>query len=121
MLSESLNREAQARLILPWLAKHRPDLIFAQSIEAVAHALGRARSTRLRNTRVVGLGSSDRHVLSYLDERPELVGAGAVDLLAGMVYYHETGVPAHPRTTMIDGELRFCGPEAAAAGVPAVA
>lgn len=112
MLSESIDREAQARLVLPWLAKHQPDLIFAQSIDAVTYALSRARSARLRHTRIVGLGSADRSVLSYLDERPELVGAGAVDLLAGMVYYHETGVPAHPRTTMIDGELRFRGREA---------
>jgi hypothetical protein len=30
-----------------------------------------------------------------------------VDLLAGMIYYHEHGIPEHPRTTMIDCEFHL--------------
>ncbi|MBL9203741.1 MAG: hypothetical protein JNN01_01550, partial [Opitutaceae bacterium] len=66
------------------------------------------------DVRVIGLGVPHEPIYSYLDERPDLVGAAAVELIAGMIYYHETGIPAHPRTTMIDGQLRYCSTAAAA-------
>ncbi len=97
---------ARARLIARWVTRHQPDLIIAQSPEPVARALAQLPAAGLRRTTIVGLGTPNNAVYSYLDERPDLVGAGAVDLLAGMMYYHEAGVPVHARTTMIDGELR---------------
>ncbi len=97
---------ARTRLIGGWITRHQPDLIIAQSPEGVAQTLAKLPATKLRKTKIVGLGTPNNGVYSYLDERPELVGAGAVDLLAGMMYYHEAGVPLHARTTMIDGELR---------------
>ena len=57
------------------------------------------------NFQVISLGAHNSAGFSYLDERADLVGSGAIDLLGGMMYYHETGIPAHPRTTLIDGKL----------------
>jgi LacI family transcriptional regulator len=97
---------AKPRLISRWIARHEPDLIIAQSPEVVAQALATLPAARRRRLKIVGLGTPNNATYSYLDERPEQVGGGAVDLLAGMMYYHEAGVPLHARTTMIDGELR---------------
>ncbi len=92
-------------LIARWLAKHDTDMIFAQSPESVFQALARMR--RRHQPAVASLGTPNDDQFSYLDEHPEVVGSAAVDLLAGMMYYHETGIPAHPRTTMIYGELQL--------------
>lgn len=92
-------------LIARWIVQHDPDMIFAQAPESVTGAL--ARLKRPRRTVIAALGTPNDDQFSYLDEHPEVVGSATVELLAGMMYYHETGIPGHPRTTMIDGELRL--------------
>jgi LacI family transcriptional regulator len=92
-------------LIARWIAKHDSDMVFAQSPESVIQALARLR--RRQATVVAALGTPNHDQFSYLNEHPEVVGSAAIELLAGMMYYHETGVPQHPRMTMIDGELRL--------------
>jgi DNA-binding LacI/PurR family transcriptional regulator len=95
----------KAALLTRWIAEHDPDMIFAQTPESVTSILSRQK--RRRRTAVAALGTPNADQFSYLDEHPEVVGSSSVDLLAGMIYYHETGIPEHPRTTMIDGELRL--------------
>lgn len=90
-----------------WIRKHAPDLVFAQAPDLAWQAV-QAGKSRPRPV-VAALGTPNDASFSCLDEHPEEVGTAAVDLLAGMMYYHETGIPAHPRTTMIDGELRLDG------------
>jgi len=93
----------KAALVAHWIEKHQPDMIFAQASDAVSDALPRLHRVRQRSPfEIVGLGAGSGSSISHLDERSELVGSGAVDLLAGMIYYHETGIPEHPRTTMFD-------------------
>jgi LacI family transcriptional regulator len=93
---------------LAWINRHRPDAVFVQSdaVGAAVRKLVRKRGSRL-DFELIALGAHNAGGFSYVDERADLVGAGAVDLLAGMMYYHETGIPAHPRTTLIDGDLAF--------------
>ena len=45
------------------------------------------------------------HLGCAASESSIVVGSAAIDLLGGMMYYHETGIPAHPRTTLIEGKL----------------
>lgn len=98
----------KASLVAHWIEKHQPDMIFAQASDALRDALPKLSRSRARKAvEIVGLGAAPGSTASYLDERPELVGSGAVELLAGMIYYHETGVPEHPRTTMIDCEFHL--------------
>ena len=95
----------RAELVAEWLLEQRPDAVFAQS-DAVISALPRLRTARPRiRFQVFSLGEHNSAGFSYLDECADLVGSGAIELLGGMMYYHETGIPAHPRTTLIDGKL----------------
>ncbi len=108
VLPKSLAAPARRELVESWVAKHRPDLLFAQSADAVSWALAQPKNSRHADApEIVSLGARSEGEFSYIDESPELVGSGAVDLLAGMMYYHEAGIPAHPRTTMIEGNLCF--------------
>jgi DNA-binding LacI/PurR family transcriptional regulator len=108
VLPGKMGSSQKAVLVAHWIEKHQPDMIFAQASDAVAEALPKFYRSRSRKPfEVVGLGAVPGSQISYLDERPELVGSGAVDLLAGMIYYHETGIPEHPRTTMIDCEFHL--------------
>ncbi len=96
---------AKTDFVARWIAEQRPDAVFAQCA-AVAEAIPRLRKVRPRlNLQIVGLGAHNSAGFSYLDERADIVGSGAMDLLGGMTYYHETGIPEHPRTTLIDGKL----------------
>ena len=90
--------------VAQWIARQKPDLIFAQASDSVESALPLLKKSHRPN--IVGLGT-ETTFSSHLDERPDLVGTAAIDLLAGMMYFHETGIPEHPRTTMIDCEFHF--------------
>ena len=97
----------RAELVAQWLIAQRPDAVFAQS-DAVMAALPKLRGARpALDFQIISLGEHNSAGFSYLDECAELIGSGAIDLLAGMMYYHESGIPAHPRTTLIDGKLVF--------------
>lgn len=105
IVPQDASQSDRAELVAGWLAEQRPDAVFAQS-DAVTAAIPRLRRTRPRlSFQIVSLGAHNSAGFSYLDEGAELVGSGAIDLLGGMMYYHETGIPAHPRTTLIDGKL----------------
>jgi DNA-binding LacI/PurR family transcriptional regulator len=103
LLRATQTPEEKLAVVSRWIAKHTPDLVFAQSPD-LAHA---ALLQTSHQPVITALGSPNDNRFSCLDEHPEEVGTAAVDLLAGMMYYHETGIPAHPRTTMIYGELRL--------------
>ena len=105
MLPTRLSPAEKYKLIDCWTKRFKPDAIFAQSEAAEDWVVARRRA--LRKVEVIRLGLPKTAGLSYLDERPDQVGSAATELLAGMMYYHETGVPEHPRMTMIDCEFRF--------------
>jgi LacI family transcriptional regulator len=104
---QNVTATERADLVAQWLIAQRPDAVFAQC-DAVMAALPRLRGVRpALDLQVISLGEHNSAGFSYLDECAELVGSGAIDLLAGMMYYHESGIPVNPRTTLIDGKLVF--------------
>lgn len=108
VLPQSLAPAARRERVETWVARHRPDVLLAQAADALDWAFDLAKNSRRSGApEIVSLGPHRAREFSYIDESPDLVGASAVDLLAGMMYYHETGIPAHPRTTMIEGQLCF--------------
>ena len=105
IVPQAASAAERLELVARWLAQQQPEAVFAQS-DAVTAALPRLR--RLHPTlsfQVISLGVHHSNGFPYVDEGAELIGAAAIDLLGGMIYYHETGIPAHPRTTLIDGQL----------------
>jgi DNA-binding LacI/PurR family transcriptional regulator len=103
IIPQALTGEEREERVAAWIARHRPDTVFGQG-EAVVQALPRIKAIRPRlDLQVVGLGAHHFGAFSHLDESADLVGSAAIDLLGGMMYYHETGIPDHPRTTSIDG------------------
>lgn len=99
----------RAELVAQWLQEQRPEAVFAQS-DAVIASLPRLRGLRpALNFQIISLGERNSGGFSYFDECAELIGGAAIDLLAGMMHYHESGIPNHPRTTLIDGKLVLTG------------
>ncbi|HRE80762.1 MAG TPA: LacI family DNA-binding transcriptional regulator [Opitutaceae bacterium] len=103
---QDLPEAAKRKRITDWLGRHQPDAVFVQcdsAAETVRRLRGQPERARFR---VMGLGPHNRGGFSYLDERADLIGIAAVDVLAGMITYHETGIPSHARTVLIEGELK---------------
>lgn len=109
VIPQTLSPTRKCEVASAWVERHKPDAVFVQSdaVGAALRRLKRRRAPRAPEFELIALGAHNSGGHPYLDERADLVGAGAVDLLAGMMYYHETGIPAHPRTTLIDGDLAF--------------
>lgn len=104
--------------IVKWLKAKQPDLVFAQTPASVEDAVRRAfGESGQHQVEIVGLGHPGSETHSYMDERADLIGSTAVDVLAGMVYCRETGIPTSPRTTMVAGRIVFHDDPAPAAPV----
>jgi LacI family transcriptional regulator len=84
-----------------WLEKNRPDVIFTlyHEVKRWLHDLG------LRVPEDVGLiqyeWRGDHREWAGMDQRNDLVGEAAMDMLLSMIQHNERGVPDHPRATMI--------------------
>jgi LacI family transcriptional regulator len=84
-----------------WLEKNRPDVIFTLYHEVARwlHELG------LQVPRDLGLiqyeWRADHGEWAGMDQRNDLVGEAALDMLISMVHHNEHGIPEHPRATMI--------------------
>jgi LacI family transcriptional regulator len=96
---------AAARRDLPlfarWLEKNQPDAIFTLYHE-VKHWL---RDLEWHVPQDIGLiqyeWRADHRAWAGMDQRNDLVGEAALDMLISMVHHHERGVPEHPRATLI--------------------
>ncbi len=86
-----------------WFEKHRPDAIACLEAELPSWL------------EQLGVRVPDEVQIAVLDWNPQLahcagidqshflVGQTAIELLLGQIYIHDTGVPAVPRTTLIEG------------------
>lgn len=84
-----------------WLGKNQPDVIFT-----LYHEVKRwLRELGMRVPQDIGLiqyeWRPDHEAWAGMDQRNDLVGEAAVDMLISMVHHNESGIPAYPRATMI--------------------
>ncbi|MES2692077.1 MAG: LacI family DNA-binding transcriptional regulator [Verrucomicrobiota bacterium] len=92
-----------AEELTAWFARERPDAIIAagdKECRPIAQTLG------LRVPGAVAFASankSGRSVFAGIEERPEEIGAAAIEQLAGMIQRGEKGAPGVPKVTMVDG------------------
>jgi LacI family transcriptional regulator len=84
-----------------WLEKNQPDVIFTLYHEVRRWLL----DLGLRVPQDIGLiqyeWRADHGEWAGMDQRNDLVGEAAMDMLISMVHHNERGVPEHPRATMI--------------------
>ncbi len=84
-----------------WLGRHRPDVLFT-----LYHEVARwLEALRLRVPDDLGLiqyeWRADHREWAGMDQRNELVGEAAVDMLVSMLPGRRAGVPADPRATLV--------------------
>jgi LacI family transcriptional regulator len=84
-----------------WLEKNQPDVIFTLYHEVKRWLL----DLGLRVPQDIGLiqyeWRADHGEWAGMDQRNDLVGEAALDMLISMVHHNEHDVPQHPRATMI--------------------
>ncbi len=91
-------------LFAEWLEKNQPDVIFT-----LYHEVKRWLSDLGREVpRDIGLiqyeWRGDHSEWAGMDQRNDLVGEAAMDMLISMVQHNERGVPTNPRATMIGSD-----------------
>lgn len=87
-----------------WVRKERLQALLSDNHDA-RHILLRAGIATPGDIDYVTLNRTrDDAEIAGIDQRPEAVGAAAIDLLLGLLQRGERGVPHIPVTSMIDGE-----------------
>jgi DNA-binding LacI/PurR family transcriptional regulator len=87
-----------------WLKRQRPDVVVVEAIDgALLHRAFRALPVRQRPVVATMDWPSEQASLG-MDQRPEEIGAVAIDTLAGMIYRGERGIPKRPLNILVDGD-----------------
>ena len=93
-----------------WFDKHRPDVIIGEAGYA-GTMLEYLREGGVDVPREVGVAVVNipygNTYFGGIDENHELIGASAVNLVAGMLHNNETGESTNPRHVLIDGSWRL--------------
>jgi LacI family transcriptional regulator len=87
-----------------WLQTHRPDVVVVEEIDG--NLLNEALRTLPARKRpvVATLDWPSAQATWGMDQRPEEIGAVAIETLAGMISRGERGIPARPLSIMVDGD-----------------
>ncbi|MDR1281592.1 MAG: LacI family transcriptional regulator [Opitutaceae bacterium] len=86
-----------------WIRKWRPDSVVA--IDPLVAGAAEAAGIRVPKEVAFGLCGDawDNERFARIDENSVVIGATAVDMLAGMLQRNERGIPEHPVRMMIEG------------------
>ncbi len=99
--------EVEERLLLDWLGRQRPDVVvFIHRYDQVPSFHALLRRHRLRAPRDLGIVVLS-HILegtefTGMEQNQPLMGAWAVELLAARIANRDFGIPAQPRTEMVE-------------------
>lgn len=91
------------REVRAWYETERPDVVIASgdvTTKPIADLLGLKIPGRIG---FVSATKADKSVFAGIDERPEEIGAAAIEQLSAMIQRGEKGTPAVPKVTMVDG------------------
>lgn len=86
-----------------WIRRWRPDAVVA--IDPLVAGAAQKAGIRVPGDVAFGLCGDTQYdtSFSHIDENSEVIGATALDMLAGMLQRNERGIPAHPIRMMIEG------------------
>lgn len=89
--------------VLGWYREHKPDVVIANQ----GYVLEWLRNAGVRVPRDCGFALTAKHAgppsCAGIDEKNELTGASAVELLVSAIQHGETDVPKHPKSLLIEG------------------
>jgi LacI family transcriptional regulator len=90
-----------------WLDRERPDAVIGfgprqlRSLQAAGKAIPRDVAFAALDVQQTNLAAL--HQVSGIDQNLPLIGATAIDILAGQLYHNEHGLPQRPMLSMIEG------------------
>ncbi len=91
---------------LAWMDRHRPDVVLSHHAEALDWLKKSGRSVPADTGFTHLWASPQLGSVAGIDQRPELVGAAAVDLLIGQLHRNERGLPPWTKSVLVDGVWR---------------
>ncbi len=98
--------ELTAQEFLGWFREHRPDVVVSHDwrIATWLHEAGHAvpEDTGFFNLNCI----EEPDLATGFDLVPDLLGAAAIESVVAQLYRNERGVPAHPKTIMIEGRWK---------------
>lgn len=87
-----------------WLKHEQPDAVITDASVRVTIAGVLAAFPPRSRPSIITMNWPDADCDAGIDQRPERVGAAAIDILAGLLNRGEKGIPDQPNSTMIDGQ-----------------
>lgn len=90
-------------VIRSWFEREKPDAILSAGDDQAFEIIRLLSAKQARKIRLVSMSLSRNSRAMGIDERPEEVGARAIDLLANMILRGEKGIPVPPIAIMVEG------------------
>jgi hypothetical protein len=89
-----------------WLRREQPDAVITDAVSRSQLMHGLAQFPARVRPKIITMNWPDAQYDAGLDQRPEHLGACAIDVLAGQLTRGEKGIPAVASSTLIDGEWK---------------
>jgi len=91
------------KTFVDWLQCHQPDAILVEAIDPVFLTQAIEQANLAIKPMVVSINWSPGNPSFGMDQRPDAIGAVAIEILAGMIYRGERGLPEHALNIAVDG------------------
>jgi hypothetical protein len=95
--------DLDAAVLARWMAKERPDAVIVETLDASLVDVALASLPPGKRPKIVTMNWPNRFAEFGIDQRPERIGAVAIELLTAMIVRGEKGIPPLANHTMIDG------------------
>ncbi len=91
-------RKQIKQVIEAWVAAERPNCVFGpRALPLLDLELPEGVPLTLQSP------AASAPTLAHIDEKPQLIGAAAIDLIIGQIQRNETGIPTDPKVVMLEG------------------
>jgi len=102
-LASTAGQALDESTFIPWLQRHQPDAILVEAVDPGFLTQVIEQASLPIKPVIVSINWSPGNPGVGMDQRPEAIGAVAIETLAGMIYRGERGQPAHPLNIAVDG------------------
>lgn len=103
LITDAPGPDVDPQAFARWLRRERPDAVITDVHVRAAIATALTGLPARSRPKVVSMNGPDQACDAGIDQRPEQIGAVAIEVLTGLLVRGERGIPELPHTTMIDG------------------
>jgi len=101
--SDPISNPSDYGSVVSWLEKNNFEVIIAEPLSQAPYQEIINRLPESKRPKIIAMSWPTPLATAGIDQRPELIGKAAIEILDGLIIRGEKGIPIIPYSTLIDG------------------